>query len=223
MTSPPQNIRRRGFPWRRSVLIVTSGVLSYLLIPWGFSNYNEVRLLREARQARAIKFSDRNADFNSKVNGLVTLMESFADHNYRLKISGLELKEERKELLMKYRERYLEIDATLWWWPWEFEREARALRLLSPDEVNQLKAHVTEYSGSVLETTNEVKRLWTFLDSPQYRVDEQSMNKAVALKASVLSEVKKQYELRNVLVEKISALFSQSEFRSGWSDIAGFR
>lgn len=65
MTGVLTSSENTGFPWRRTFLLGMGGLLSYLLIPWGFSNYNEVRSLREARLARATKFADRNAEFNS--------------------------------------------------------------------------------------------------------------------------------------------------------------
>lgn len=48
---------------RTLVLPVVGGLLAYFLIPIALSRYDDVRSLREARLARAVKFGDRNAEF----------------------------------------------------------------------------------------------------------------------------------------------------------------
>lgn len=80
------------------------------------------------------------------------MLRMFASHSNGMKVSGQELQDARKDLCKNYRERRLDLDATAWWWPSEFAREAEALKLLTPDEMKQLTANVQEYNASVLVT-----------------------------------------------------------------------
>lgn len=198
------------------------GFLAYLLIPVALSGYNETRALREARLTKAVKFGDRNAEFTNRIHLQTTLLSMFAQHNERMNISGAELKELRKELHENYRKLYLEIDAAEWWWPWEFEREVRALSLLSPDEMTQLHAYVQDYSESAKKTIYEPIYLWHFLDSPEYKVREQkSKDEVKRLEDKINNAFRPEYEKRAELVEKIAALFARSNFRTEWHDIVG--
>lgn len=209
-------------PWQQLLLITFTALVSYFLIPVITSRYSEIRSLHDARLARAIRFGDRNNDFNSKINVAATLLRMYGNHNYRTKISGAELDEARKDLYAKYKERNLDLDATAWWWPSEFVREAEALKLLSPDEIKQLQADVTEYNKSVLATINQVTYLWQFLDSPEYKVDEQSQDKISKLEAAMDKEFQTQHAIREDLVKKIATLFAESNFRTGERDLLGF-
>ena len=212
----------RKVPWRRLVLIAFTALVSYFLIPVITSRYNDIRSLRDARLSRAIKFGDRNNDFNGKINSTATLLRMFGRHNQRTKISGAELNEGRKDLNTKYRERYLELDATAWWWPSEFVREADALKLLSPDEIRELQADVTDYNKSVLATINQVTYLWQFLDSPEYKVDEKSQKTIDGLETTMDKEFQTQHAIREDLVKKVAVLFAESNFRTRKWDLLGF-
>ena len=161
-------------PVRRLMLVAVGTLMTSLLIPVVLSGYNDVKSLQQARLTKAVEFGDHNNDFNGKVNSIATLMLMFNTHNHRFKTSGPQLSEAHQELTKNYRERYLELDATAWWWPSHFLRELEALKSLSPDEVKQLTGFVDEYNKSVLTTVNAVKPLWHFLDSPEYKTDEQS-------------------------------------------------
>lgn len=209
-------------PWQQLLLVTFTALVSYFLIPVITSRYNDIRSLRDARLARAIRFGDRNNDFNSKINATATLLRMYDNHNYRTKISGAELNEARKDLYTKYKERYLDLDATAWWWPSEFVREADALKLLSPDEFKQLQADVADYNKSVLATVNQVTYLWQFLDSPEYKVDEQSRDKIARLEVAMDKEFQTQHAIREDLVKKIAILFAESNFRTQKTDLLGF-
>ena len=221
MCNAPTSNQPRGFPWRRSILIGLSGLLSYLLIPLGFSNYNEIRSLREARQIRAVKFGNQNSEFNGKVNATATLLRSTASHNDRMRLSGSRLTEAQRDLYKKYQERRLELDTSVWWWPAEFAREAGALDLLSADEMKRLNTDVDDYKKSVLATMNQITYLWRFLDSPEYRVNDQNKKKRSDIEQAMDTEFEKQYNIRNQLVSKISVLFTQSNYRTSKLNLLG--
>jgi hypothetical protein len=209
-------------PVRRLMLIALSGLASYLLVPMILSRYDDIRSLREARLTKAVKFGDRNAEFISNIHAESTLLRMFASHNDRMNVSGEELKEARKELVEDYRKRYLQLDATEWWWPWEFEREVRALSLLSPDEMKQLHAYIQAYSDSAKKTIYEPIYLWRFLDSPEYTVrDQKSQDEIKRLEDKIDSTFGPEDEKRAEAVEKITALFAQSNFKTEWHDIVG--
>ncbi len=212
----------RQIPWRRLMLIAAGALVSYLLIPIILSRYNDIKSLREARIERAIKFGDRDDEFSSKVNALETLIGFFGDHNNRGKISGTELRDARKDFYKNYRERYLELDAMAWWWPSDFRRETDALNLLAPDEIIQLNTYIHDYKESVKTTMNQPKLLFQFVDSPEYKVDKQGKKNFDDLKAKTIQEFQAQREIRNGFVQKISALFVKSNFRTNWLDMIGF-
>jgi|SRR5688572_20870779 len=222
MCDPPTINEPRGFPWRRSILIALSGLLSYILVPFGFSNYNEIRSLREARQIRAVRFGNQNSEFNGKINATATLLRATAAHNDRMRLSGSSLTEAQRDLYKNYLGRRLELDASVWWWPAEFAREAGALDLLSADEMKHLNAEVDDYKKSVLATINQITHLWTFLDSPGYRVDDQNKKKRSEIEQTMDMEFEKQYNIRNHLVSKINVLLTQSSYRTSKLNLLGF-
>lgn len=208
---------------RRWLPIALGGFVTYLLIPMTLSRYDDIKSLREARLARAVNFGDRNAEFISKIHAEATLLRLFAQHNDRMNISGAELREARKDLFEDYRKVYLEIDSTEWWWPWEFEREVRALGLLSPHEMIQLHEYVQNYSESAKKTIYEPINLWHFLDSPEYQVrGKKSRDEIKRLEDKIDNAFRPEYEKRAGLVEKIATLFARSNFRTEWYDIVPF-
>lgn len=221
MTDPLPSNPPQGFPWRRTFLIAISGLMSYLLVPLGFSNYNDIRSLHDARLARAIKFGNQNVEFNSKINTTATLLRLVASHNDRMKLSGLQLTEAKRDLFKSYQNRRLDLDVS-WWWPSEFAREAGALELLSADEMKQLNLYVEEYKKSVLATMNQITYLWRFMDSPQYLADDQSKAKRSEIEQAMDVEFGKQYDIRNQLVSKISLLFTKSNHRTTKLNLLGF-
>jgi hypothetical protein len=221
MSAPLKSNQQRKFPWRRSLLIGLSGLLSYLLIPLGFSNYNEIRSLRDARLTRAVRFANQNAEFNSKVNATATLLRMTANHNDRMSLSDSQLREAQRDLYKNYQERRLELDASVWWWPSEFAREAGALDLLSADEMQKLNTDVEEYKKSVLATMNQLTYLWRFLDSPEYSLNDQSKKKRGEIEQAMEKEFGRQYDIRNGLVSKISQLFIKSNYRTTKLNLLG--
>jgi hypothetical protein len=211
----------RSIPWKRGFLIIFGGLLSYFVIPLGFSQYNEVKLLREARLARAIKFGDNNTAFNSKVNATATMLRMFVNHNARVKVSAVRLPDAQMDLYRSYQQRRLDLDEAAWWWPSEFAREASALDLLSPDETKELQRLVDEYNKSVLNTMNQVTTLWQFLDSPEYRLDKLSDDKRKAIDDNVGKEMGREYDARNKLVSRVAALLTKSRYRTNTFDLLG--
>jgi hypothetical protein len=213
-----------SIPWQKVLLILAGGLVTYLVVPITAARYNDIRLLREARLARAVEFNTRNNDFNGKVNLTRTMMEMYVDHNSRMNITGPEFQDRRKELVKEYRERRLELDGA-WWWPGQFSREAEALHLLTPDEMKQLGQSVEQYNASVLQTMNQLTYFWRFLDSPDYKADYQadseSKKRVDELKANMASEFGKQHQIRQELVKKVVMLFEESQCRSSWRDMIG--
>lgn len=219
--NPLARIPWRSFPWRRALLIVFGGLLSYLVIPLGFAQYGEIKSLRDARRSRAVKFGERNTEFNSKINATLTLLRMAADHNERMKLSVSQVPDAQKDLYSIYRELRLDLDEAAWWWPSEFAREAAGLDLLSATEVEQLTADVTNYNASVLNTMNQVTTLWRFLDSPEYSLNDLNRQKRDEIEKKITAEMGKEYQTRNELVSRISSLFSKSRHRSNTFDQIG--
>jgi hypothetical protein len=127
----------------------------------------------------------------------------------------------QKELYKNYQERRLELDEAAWWWPSEFAREAGALDILSADEMKQLNTDFGDYKNSVLNTMNQVTYLWNFLDSPEYRFNDQSKTKREEIEARMRKEFENEYNARNQLVSRVASLFSKSEHRTNTFDLVG--
>lgn len=219
--NPFKLIPWRSFPWRRALLIVFGGLLSYLVIPLGFDQYSEIKSLRDARRSRAVMFAERNTEFTRKINATLTLLHMSADHNERMKLTEAQLPDARKDLYSIYRQRRLELDEIAWWWPSEFAREAAGLDLLSPAEIEQLTADVANYNASVLNTMNQVTYLWRFLDSPEYALNDVSRKKKSEIEESIKGELGKENEARTELVNKVSSLLSRSKHRTSGFDLIG--
>jgi len=219
--NPLTRIPWRSIPWRRATLIVFGGLLSYLVIPLGFAQYSEVKSLRDARRSRAVKFGERNTEFNSKINATLTLLRMAADHNERIKLSDSQLPDAQKDLYSNYRQRRLDLDEAAWWWPSEFAREAAGLDLLSATEIEQLNADIANYNASVLNTVNQVTYLWRYLDSPEYGLNDLSRKKRDELEKQITAEMGKEYKARNELVNSVSSLLSRSNHRSNTFDLMG--
>jgi hypothetical protein len=210
---------RRFVPVRRLLLLASGALLSYIVVPMVLSKYNEIRTLREARQTRAVKFGDRNDEFNGKMNELTTLMGFFHDHNFRIKPSSAEFRNAQTELYKSYHDRYLSLDSTMWWWPSDFVRETAALNLLSDDDVQQLWKDVAEYNKSILATTNQPKQLFEFIDSPNCKLDNKSRKFIEDEQNRISLEFQTEHKTRDILVQKISQRLVQSNFRTGWWDM----
>ena len=211
----------RSFPWRRSLLIVFGGLLSYLVIPLSFAQYSEVKTLRDARRTRAVQFADRNTEFNSKINSTLTLLRLTADHNERMKLSSAQLPDAQKDLYSVYRQRRLDLDEAAWWWPSEFAREAAAFNLLSISEIGQLNDYIQKYKQSVLNTMNQVTYLWRYLDSPEYSLDDVGRQKRKEIEDKMTAEMGKEHQIRNDLVNKVSSMLSESRHRTSTFDLIG--
>ncbi len=207
-------------PWRRLILIAFGALVSYLLVPIIFSRYNEIKSVREARRARAIRFGDRNDEFNDKISDLASLMPAFNGHAHRVKLSAIEVKEADKELNTKHLERSLDM-GDIWWWPQDFQREVGALALLSPDELKQLSSYVNDYNASLAAALDAPKELWHFVDSVDYRVDDASQKKIDTMTAEMYKKIQTEDTIRADLVEKISILFAKSNFRTGTLNMLG--
>ncbi|HYX29300.1 MAG TPA: hypothetical protein VE863_12105 [Pyrinomonadaceae bacterium] len=211
----------KQIPWRRFIVIAFGALVSYLLIPMIGARYNDIKSLREARRTRAMRFEDHDNEFTDKVNEVGDLMTAFNDHAHRMKLSGIELKEAQNELTKNHLERSLNIGVTRFW-PMDFHREASELELLSPDQLKQLDAYIKDYEKSLEATTDATEPLWQFIDSSEYRVDDESQKKIDAMKTEMNKELEAQEDIRAGLVAKISTLFVNSNFRTGTLNMLGF-
>lgn len=194
--------------------LMVEAVLLYTVIPFGFSQYNEIRSLRDARRNRAVKFGELNTEFNRKVNATKTLLLMFADHNQRIRLSSFQVPDAQKDLYRSYEQWRLDLDEVAWWGASEFLREAGALDLLSEDEKKQLQGHLGEYSKSVLRTVNQVTALWNFFDSPKYRMDKGSDTEKKKIEAEADRQMGLEYDIRANLVNSVASLFLNSTHRT---------
>jgi len=217
---------KRGFAWPLPIVFswlgpIVAGAVLYVLIPWTFSNYNNVRSLREARLTRAIKFGERNSEFNNKMSELMSLMPTFDSHAHRMKLSGIELKEAHRELNKNHLELSLEM-SWIYLWPRDVQHEAEAQALLTPDELKQLGKLVGDYETSLGATLKAPDCLWHFVDSANYKVDAKSQNEIKKLKAGMDKKYNAESDNRTRLVGEIFALFANSKCRTSWVNTLGF-
>jgi len=67
-----------------------------------------------------------------------------------------------------------------------------------------------------------IQPLWRYLDSPGYKVDDDSKEKIRKMTETMNTEVKNQREIRDGVLQKISLLFANSTFRTRWFNTLGF-
>ena len=190
------------------LLLLVGSVLSSLLIPGISSRSSEAQLLQETRLKKALEVGTRNREFDSKLNVLSTLMQTFHNQNVRMKFNSGELKEAQTAFRKQYTDRYLELDEMAWWWYGDIEREAHLLKLTSAEDYKLLDETIKKYNESVATTVEAIGPMWRYLSSSDYSLDDAKQKHFEQLKETMNQEIGKQHAVRGNLVQDIAKIFA---------------
>ena len=99
-------------------------------------------------------------DVDKRLNAILTTFSNYSKDE----LSQSPDQKRARDALMALRERvydqYSEFDAGAWWWHWRFQRDAMLLRLVDEDGARQIAAACRDYQQTLMDTVNELGRLW---------------------------------------------------------------
>jgi hypothetical protein len=194
------------------VLLVIGAITTSLLVPYLNSKVNRNQLLREARLKKAIEIGDQNTEFNSKLNALKTMLESFHRQNVRLQLQPVELREAKLRFRDDFTKRYLELDEKAWWWYSDLQREASVMGLTSTDELRTLGSNLGKYADNVNKSFDTLRPLWQALTSHDYDPNDQAsrdkVEKIIAEVNDAQNGLPSLFQARNVLIDGIAGYFA---------------
>lgn len=191
------------------ILLLVGSVLSSLLIPGISARSSEAQLLQETRLKKALEVGTHNREFDSKLNGITTLMKTFHNQNVRMKFNPVELREAQNAFRKDYTDRYLALNETAWWWYWDIQREARLLKLTSAADDTRLDQKIKEYGDSTTASVGAIAPMWRFLSSYEYRIDDASQVEFVKLEKAMNEAITTQYTARGTLVQDMAKIFAE--------------
>ena len=154
------------------MLLLIGSLLTYIVAPIIVDGINAKKLRQEAKQKKALEIWARNTEFNSKLNALKTMLESYHNQNVRFRLAPDDLAEAQKEFRREFTKRYLELDETAWWWYRDLQRELSNLDLAPKDQTKQLNDEFDKYGRNVASSVALLKPLWVTITSHEYRPDE---------------------------------------------------
>jgi hypothetical protein len=154
------------------MLLILGSLLTYIIAPIVVDGINQRKLREEAKQKKAQELWQHNMEFNSKLNALKTMLESYHNQNVRLQLAPADLLEAQKEFRREFTRRYLELDEMAWWWYRDFQRETNTLGLAPRDQLSRLNADLDRYGANVNESIGLLKPLWQMLTSHDYHPNE---------------------------------------------------
>ena len=168
--------------WHRHPLVVSIGarlvgtVLTYVVVP--LVTYQ--RTLKEKRLEKALELLTHDADVNQRLNTLLTTLEIFHKDNSGVAARLVDYKEEQNTLRHAMMDRYLEFDASAWWWYGKVRSEAVILRLTSPSEVKRIDDLAKAYESKLIASTGVLNELWNRFLREEYRPTDIGNNVAMA-------------------------------------------
>ncbi|MGH9908676.1 MAG: hypothetical protein ACRD8U_24210 [Pyrinomonadaceae bacterium] len=191
------------------ILLLVGSVLSSLLIPGISARSTEAQLIQETRLKKALEVGIHNREFDSKLNGITTLMKTFHNQNVRMKFNPVELRQAQNAFRKDYTDRYLALNETAWWWYWDIQREARLLKLTSASDDARLDQKIKEYGDSTTVSVGAIAPMWKFLSSYEYRIDDGSQVEFIKLEKAMDEAITTQYKARGTLVQDMAKIFAE--------------
>lgn len=155
------------------MLLLIGSLLTYIVAPIVVDGINARKMRQEAKQKKAQEIWARNTEFNSKLNTLKTMLESYHNQNVRFRLPPAELAEAQKEFRREFSKRYLELDETAWWWYRDLQREASNLNLAPADQIGPLNQELDKYGRNVTDSVLLLRPLWVTITSHEYHPDEE--------------------------------------------------
>jgi hypothetical protein len=190
-------------------LLIVGALMTSLLIPYLNDQFSRNRVRQETSLKKVLEIGLHNTEFNSELNTLKTMMQSFHNQNVRLQLQPDELREAQKNFRKDFNTRYLALDEKAWYWYWDLGREAEVLNLISPNELKMLDADLNEYGANVTKSVEAMRPLWRALTSHDYNPnDKEYRAKFDKMLDDVNVELSPLFEIRKRLVESISKHFA---------------
>jgi hypothetical protein len=190
-------------------LLIVGALITSLLIPYLNDQFNRTRVRQETSLRKVLEIGLHNTEFNSELNTLKTMMQSFHSQNVRLQLQPDELKEAQRNFRDDFNARYLALDEKAWYWYWDLGREAEVLNLISPNKLQMLDADLNKYGANVTKSIEAMRPLWRALTSHDYNPnDKEYREKFDKMLNEVNVELSPLFETRKALVESISKHFA---------------
>jgi hypothetical protein len=139
-------------------LAIAGTILASALIPWVVGRAQKQATLQDARIKQAIEIMMTSNSVNVTVNKMKTAFESFEAHS--LSSSPPVYKERCKELEQTIFKLYGDFDSIAWWWPWNIYYQARLLRLIPKDRLDEFTRHIDAYKENVSQTAKILGQPW---------------------------------------------------------------
>ncbi len=191
------------------VLLVIGAITTSLLVPYLNSKMNRSQLLREARLRRAIEIGTHNTEFNSKLNALKTMLESFHRQNVRLQLQPAELRAAQLRFRDDFTKRYLELDEKAWWWYSDLQREAAILGLTSTRDPETLRDALEKYARNANQSVSTLRPLWQALTSQDYNPNDQaSRDRVERIITDANNGLPSLFQERTHLIEEVTRYFT---------------
>jgi hypothetical protein len=217
-TAPPGS--QRGHPIRVVIaglghplsLLILGSLLTYVIAPIILDRINERRLRYEAKQRKALEVWQHNTEFNSKLNALKTMLESYHNQNVRFQLAPADLNEAQKEFRQDFTKRYLELDEMAWWWYRDLQREMNILNLVPKDQLPRLNADLDKYGANVNESVGLLKPLWQTITSREYQPnDEKTKAKFEQLRQTAEHDLPRLFNERSELIQDVTQIINEPE------------
>jgi hypothetical protein len=191
------------------VLLLLGSLVTYIVAPTLIDGINEKKLQRQSRQQKAQEVWRHNTEFNSKLNALKTMLESYHNQNVRFQLDGDDLAEAQKEFRRDFTERYLELDEMAWWWYRDLQRELSDLNLVPNDELQQLNVALNRYGDNVNKSFDLLRPMWQTLTSSDYRpAEEKTKARFQEQVAKAQAELPKLFEERSNIIREVTQVIT---------------
>lgn len=171
-----------GGRWHRHPLTVSIAalLLGTALTSLAVPRITYQRTIQEKRLEKALELLVHNAEVNQRLNTLLTTLEIFHKDNSGVAARLVDYKEEQRTLRRVMMDRYLEFDASAWWWYGKVRSEAAILRLASATEVKRIDDLTKAYESNLVTSTGTLNELWDRFLREEYRPADTRNNVAMA-------------------------------------------
>ena len=194
------------------LLLILGSLLTYIIAPIVVDQINDRKLRDEAKQRKALEVWQRNTEFNSKLNALKTMLESYHNQSVRFQLAPADLLEAQKEFRREFTKRYLELDEMAWWWYRDLQREMNTLRLVPAKQLPRLNDDLDKYGVNVNESVSLLRPLWQTITSREYQPTEEKTKATFEqLRQKADSDLPRLFNERSELIQDVTQIITASE------------
>src|SRR5262249_19038028 len=191
----------------------------YWLLPQVLTYSNRQQAQDEARLKKALEIITYKADFETKANSILTLLDTFRSDAELLKPGGAALRQMQSALLKECNSRYLELDRIAWWWYPNFYQEWATIHDVRTEESTNLKPYIAtlgrDYQENLVATTQLLSGLKAIYVATTFNP---SNNDNPRIAAEVRNEWDCLLGARSEIVYKMVICFRDGRVPAGTSD-----